>query len=76
MTFYQQNIDFGIGRHKELVRTGERRALQLAKAAPQAGIGERLYRNMASWLDKQRARWGRDLLQSRATPAHGERSAG
>ena len=36
MTFYQQNVDFGIGRHRELVRVGERRALRLSRVAPQA----------------------------------------
>jgi hypothetical protein len=76
MSFYQQNIDFAIGRHTDMVRIGERRALRIAEDEPRARIGEGLYRSVASWLGKQWARWAHDLLHPRATPAHGEQSAG
>ena len=71
MTFYQQNIDFGIRRHKELVRVGERRALRLAKAEPQTKASGGLVRRTAEWLGRQRASLGHDFV-----PAHGERAAG
>ena len=75
MTFYQQNIDFGIGRHKELVRMGERRALRLVKAVPEAkGTGGLLCRAVA-WLGRQQVGLGRDLLPG-AMVAHGEQVSG
>ena len=62
MTFYQQNIDFGIGRHKGLVRFGERRALLLARVEPQAKSSGGLIRKAAGWLGRQRVSLGRDRL--------------
>ena len=71
MAFYQQNIDFAIGRHKDAVRIGERNALRLAQVAPQAKAKGGLVRKAAEWVGRQRVSLGRDLV-----PAHGERGAG
>ena len=75
MTFYQQNIDFGIGRHKDAVRVGERRALRRARVEPQVEAGGRLVRKAAEWLGRQRASLGREFLPN-AVPAHGEQASG
>ena len=75
MTFYQQNIHFAIGRHKDAVRVGERRALRLARVAPQAKASGGLGRRAVGWLARCRPSLGHARLPSMRV-ARGKQTSG
>ena len=76
MSFDQQNIHFAIGRHKDFVRAGERRALQIADGEPRPAVSGRLCRKAIDWLGAQWVSRGRSLLHPGAMPAHSKQSVG
>ena len=66
----QWEHDSGTRRYRDLIRTVERRALQMADDEPRLAASGRLYRKVANWLGTRWANWGRVLLHPGAAPAH------
>ncbi len=72
MFTFQQDINGAIGRYKDMVRAGEKRALRVAEDEPQPAVVGKVYRQVANWLNGQRANLGRMLTHTGVTPMHNQ----
>lgn len=70
MFTFQQDINSAIGRYRDMVRSGERRALRIADDEPRLAVGRRLYRQVANWLNAQRVNRGQALIHTGVAPMH------
>ena len=76
MFTFQHDINGAIGRYRDMVRAGERRALRTAEDEPRPTVGGRLYRQVANWLNAQWINRGRMLLHPGATLMHNKQPVG
>lgn len=75
MFTFQQDTNSAIGRYRDMVRSGERRALRIAEDEPRPAVGGRLYQ-VAHWLNAQWVNRGHTLIHSGVAPMHSEQPVG